>query len=272
MRRRLDALGPEEPTGFMPPDESVRPSPQFEMGSLDFSLDGVRFKVAHENPEMLTDESGVALAKPWSFVEQELRALSGLSVSRMLEIGVREGGSAILWTLLFPVERYVGVDLRPLEINLPLAVTAHPRWQHVRLYGKVSQDDRDAIGRIISTEFDAHLDLIIDDASHQYELSRRTFEICFPKLREGGVYLIEDWAWAHNEGPWRNPAHPWHDKPSLANLVLRLVLLAATRPDIVSKMTLQRQFVIAVRGQARLDETFDIELAATSPRRLTEVI
>jgi hypothetical protein len=41
---------------------------------------------------------------------------------------------------------------------------------------------------IISTEFRyAPLDLVIDDASHQYEEARRSFEILFPRSRQCGL-------------------------------------------------------------------------------------
>ena len=253
-------------------DPRLRPSPVFEAGLAQFTVDGIRFKVVHEDPTGRTDESAVALAKPWAFVESELQALSGLNVRRMLEIGVKEGGSAVLWALLLPVERYVGVDIRPLEIAFPSDVRNHPRWRAIRLYGNTSQDDREAIERIFDNEFDGPLDLIIDDASHQYELTRKAFEICFPKLRKGGIYLIEDWAWAQNDGPWSSATHPWHDRPSLANLVLRLVLLAASHRDIISRMEVRRQFVTVVRGPGRIGDTFDVEQAANGRRRLTETI
>ena len=38
---------------------------------------------------------------------------------------------------------------------------------------------------------------MIDDASHKLDLTRRSFEMLFPLLREGGVYVIEDWAAQH---------------------------------------------------------------------------
>jgi hypothetical protein len=49
----------------------------------------------------------------------------------------------------------------------------------------------------VAHEFSAPLDLVIDDASHIYGPTKASFQALFPLLRPGGLYLIEDWAWAH---------------------------------------------------------------------------
>jgi hypothetical protein len=246
------------------------PAPRFEPESRNFWLDDIRFKVSDGGSSERTGEDGLVLVKPWALVEQELAAVSGERTSR--ELGVKEGGSAVLWSLVLPLERYVGVDIRPLDISFPKPVTEHPRWPVIHLYGNTSQDDRDALERIMAAEFDGPLDLVVDDASHQYELTRRTFEVCFPKLRTGGLYIVEDWDWAESDGPWTQPSHPWYGTPSLSNLITRLVLLAATRHDIVDTITVRRSFVAVKRGPALLGADFDIEQATHSQRRLRELV
>jgi hypothetical protein len=77
----------------------------------------------------------------------------------------------------------------------------HPVGQRIRSYYGVSQTDKAQIDRIARDEFgDTPLDVIIDDASHLYGNTRRTFEMAFPYLRPGGTYVIEDWGWAHWPG------------------------------------------------------------------------
>ena len=49
---------------------------------------------------------------------------------------------------------------------------------------------------------DAALDLVVDDASHLYEPSRASFEVLFPRLRRGGIYVIEDWSCQHRYADW----------------------------------------------------------------------
>jgi hypothetical protein len=245
-------------------------APRREPGSNDFWIDGIRFRVSGGSSDQTSDD-GVVLLKPWSFVEAELDAVASIDVQRMLEVGVFQGGSAVIWMLARDLERYIGIDHRSLDIAFPSAVTRHPAWETVRLFGGVSQDDGTAIRPLLSRELTGPLDLVVDDGSHQYLLTRRTFEICFPRLRPGGAYLIEDWAWAHHP-PFTSPEHPWHGNPSLANLVFRLVVLVAMRPDVIERLIVRRPFVIAIRGNAELDDDFDIDETAGSPRRLSELI
>lgn len=44
-------------------------------------------------------------------------------------------------------------------------------------------------------------DLIVDDASHDGVLTRRTWELLWPLVRPGGFYVIEDW-FVGLGGPW----------------------------------------------------------------------
>jgi hypothetical protein len=226
--------------------------------------------MSHGN-DVLTDESVVAVLKDWPFIKDELDALGDLRVETMLELGVANGGSAVVWSRILPLRRYVGIDLKPLDIAFPRAVREHPAWANVRFHGNTAQDDREALEQILTTDTDEPLDLVIDDCSHQYEPSRRSFEILFPHLRAGGAYIIEDWNWAHI-GPESLPGHPWAANPSLANLVARLVLLAATRPDVIARLDVRSRFVTAIKGPAGIGVRFDVERDARNPRPLQELI
>lgn len=92
----------------------------------------------------------------------------------------------------------------------------------MRTYYGLSQDDP-ALDDVLHDEFPDGIDLIIDDASHQYEQTRKTFEIAFPHLKPGGLYVIEDWAWAHTQGQ-QEEDHPWYRRKALTNLVFELVV------------------------------------------------
>jgi SAM-dependent methyltransferase len=236
-----------------------KPKVTFVAGSQDFILEGIRFKVLLGGyTSRDTDKEGVVLLKPWPFVQDEIAALGDLGVRRMLEFGIYKGGSAVLWSLLLPLERYVGVDLQERELAFPEDVTTHQRWRAVRLFGGVSQADRAAVRGILATEFSRPLDLVVDDASHQHLLTKAAFETAFPHLRPGGIYLVEDWAWAHRPGPWRDPTHGWFNAPSLVNLIFELTLLSASRPDIIPRIVITPGFVAVHRGTAKLGEDFTI--------------
>lgn len=233
--------------------------PTIEPYDDGFMLDGIRFFVSTGSAGRTSGPDGVVLLKPWDFVAQEYVVLSALAPKRLLEVGVFEGGGAVLWPRLLDLHRYVGLDRRDLDaLRFPSEVTNHPRWTAVRFVGEASQADPAAIGTALSM-LDGALDVVIDDASHQYALSTRTFELCFPHLAPGGVYILEDWNWAHGEGPWHTNGHPWYGAPSLSNLVLRIVLLAAERRDIVSRVDVRPNFVVVWRGHAPISGAWTLD-------------
>ncbi len=54
------------------------------------------------------------------------------------------------------------------------------------------------VRQIIDDEFGSEpLDLVTDDASHLLDLTRISFETLFPRIRPGGVFIIEDWNCDH---------------------------------------------------------------------------
>jgi hypothetical protein len=224
----------------------------------DFVLDGISFKVGLGADRRMTDEDGIVLRKGWPFVLGELELLHGIDARRMLEFGVAQGGSAALWPLVLPLERYVGIDLRSVEIPFPKDVVQHPRWSCVRLFGGVSQDDRRAVGHIIDTEFDGPLDVVLDDASHDFMPSQGSFEIAFPRLRPGGAYIVEDWGWTHKPG-FQPPNGAWPGRPSFTNLAVQLLMLCASRPDIVPYVHVTPLVLVVSRGDASLGQGFRID-------------
>ena len=229
--------------------------------SADFALDGVRFKVleAVNHKSRTTDSEGVALLKDRKFFKTELDVVQSVGkVSRVFELGVWQGGSAALWALTMPLTRYVGIDCRTVDLPFPVNLRRHPRWGVVRLHGNVPQADRESLRRIIDEDFDGPLDVVVDDASHMYEHSLASFETLFPRLRPGGMYLIEDWAWAH-QPRFQGPDAQWADEPALSNLVMRLVILSASRFDLVPSIIIRPGFVAVTRGRVEIGDDFDTE-------------
>jgi hypothetical protein len=101
---------------------------------------------------------------------------------KMLEIGVFMGGSLDLWREYFgPEARLFGIDLDP-----ECAQRVSPPNQ-VRIG---SQADARFLRSVVD-ELGAP-DIILDDAAHVGRLQRTSFDVLFPLLREGGLYVIED--------------------------------------------------------------------------------
>jgi hypothetical protein len=77
---------------------------------------------------------------------------------------------------------------------------------------------------IVRNELANELDLIVDDASHTYEQTKASFEILFPLLQPGGIYLIEDWSWTHMSR-CQSPDAPFSKRDALSNLLFEQIML-----------------------------------------------
>jgi cephalosporin hydroxylase len=98
------------------------------------------------------------------------------------EIGVQRGGSLEMWQHLFPAGYVVGVD------NDGKAI-----WPEgtVKI---VAEQDSDALPELLKRASPTgKYNLIVEDASHDGTASKKTFELLWPLIRDGGWYVIEDW-------------------------------------------------------------------------------
>ena len=104
---------------------------------------------------------------------------------------------------------------------------------------------------LVRQEFVGPLDLVVDDASHFLEPTRASFNALFPRLSEGGIYVIEDWAWGH----WRefHPPNPMSEDEPLTRFVLDLVQAAGTSAGVVRSVDLCSGFVAVERGSEAVD-------------------
>lgn len=101
---------------------------------------------------------------------------------KMLEIGVFKGGSLEMWNSYFgPASTIFGVDIDPQCAGYETANTK------VRIG---SQDDP-AFLRSVIDEMGTP-DIILDDGSHVAKHQEVSFDVLFPLLKEGGLYVIED--------------------------------------------------------------------------------
>ncbi len=104
---------------------------------------------------------------------------------RLLELGIKTGGSLLLWRDYFPRGLIVGLDIEPVELADPTG--------RVRTY-QGAQQDTELLDRIARENAPAGFDIIIDDCAHIGVLARASFWYLFEHhLKSGGVYVIEDW-------------------------------------------------------------------------------
>ncbi len=111
---------------------------------------------------------------------------------RLFELGIKEGGSLLLWRDYFERGLVVGLDVEAVELPDPTG--------RIRTYQGMQQDTEllDRIARECAPE---GFDIIIDDCAHIGTLARESFWHLFERhLKRGGVYVVEDWG----TGYWDN--------------------------------------------------------------------
>jgi predicted O-methyltransferase YrrM len=202
-------------------------------------------------------------------------SLADRGISRVLEAGVFRGGSVVLLLGLLRPERLVAFDLSPDRLpDLDEFIAGNHLEERVHVHFGIDQQDRAALSSLLDAEFGGDpLDLVIDDASHKLGETRATFNTLYPALRPGGVYVVEDWGWAHWRGIWQDDPGEWAARPSLTQLVQQLVMASASCPEAVANVLVRRDLVAVTRGPAVLGADFDIERCClTAGRRFIELL
>ncbi len=184
-------------------------------------------------------------------------------VENIVELGIFKGGSALLLQEVFQPRRVVGVDLQEVDREpLERYIAKTGKGDAIRLYYGVDQGDHQALDRIMKENFpDGEIDLVIDDCSHLYGPTKASLNFLLPRLRPLGLYVIEDWGWAHWQGEeWQGPDAQFKDEATaLSNLVLELVMTAASRTDIIRELRITSDSVYIIKGWPPTDpEGFDI--------------
>jgi len=104
---------------------------------------------------------------------------------KLLEIGIRKGGSLQLWRDYFRRGFIIGID-----IKLPEDFVSGERIQMF----EGSQSDKKFLSEVANKVAPERFDIIIDDASHIGTLTKTAFWHLFDNhLKPGGLYVIEDW-------------------------------------------------------------------------------
>lgn len=240
-----------------------------------FEVAGVEFVCAYL-PESTSERFFIVKAPP--LVRRYLDLCERFEGACIVELGIAEGGSTALLALAARPEKLVAIDLedQPLDA-LTEMVAAHGLGEVVRPHYGVDQADRERLGRLVDDELDGALvDLVIDDCSHQLDATRSSFETLFPRLRPGGLYLIEDWNADHvmreavltalREGvaagdhEMRNGIRAsmteqgtQERRAPLSQLALEMVLIRAASGDVVEEVVVDEFWIAVRRGPGSID-------------------
>jgi len=226
-----------------------------------FQIDGIRFIITHDPlrlAEWQPTRDSFIVAKSKLTISNVISMTSRMEVRNVLELGINQGGSIILYFKLFNPCKLVAIESaeEPVLALDELLKRLGSDKRITPVYG-VDQSDRIAVNEILVREFpDRNIDLVIDDASHKYAETRASFDLIFPYLRLGGLYVIEKWGWAHWPGQqWQENGGIWRDKPALTNLVIEILMLSASRPGLIDDVLVTHETIFIRRGYMDLVST-----------------
>ena len=97
----------------------------------------------------------------------------------LLEIGVNAGRSLELWA------KYFNEDSIIIGIDKKMTAPYKPSKKNMRyIIGDATKEE--TVKKLDD------IDIIIDDGSHRIQDQLKSFNLLYPKLKENGVYIIED--------------------------------------------------------------------------------
>jgi predicted O-methyltransferase YrrM len=216
------------PTRSAPP-RSGGASPTWRDDHL-IDVDGVLFDSDIRTYDKRTTDEKIVLLKTRNMLDRYAEIFAANDIKRILEFGTWEGGSPIYFAATTTAEKIVGIDLRGATEEILFHASSYK--DRLSLYYRTSQSDGPVVRKIIAEEFSGPLDLVIDDASHMYEHTKRSFEIAFPYLRPGGLYIIEDWNWAHYESD--RVDLQFERQPAVTNLAFELAMAVGSYSAVES--------------------------------------
>lgn len=196
------------------------------------------------------------IVKPPHLVERYATLVDELRPRRIVELGICKGGSTAFLAALARPEALLAIELDDRRIEALDVFLADQGLEHsVQAAYGIDQSDRELLDALLDATMGATpLDLVVDDASHDLQFTRASFNVLFPRLRPGGLFIIEDWSWAHlGYEAQRLGAVP------LTTLVFEAVLAVPYRAGLIDDVLINREWAVIRRGPKALDPgEFDI--------------
>ncbi len=191
------------------------------------------------------------------FWEQKVKGRKS-RLNNIMELGIARGGSLPYIFEICDAEFIVGVDILPEDPKIKRTYNRSTMKGKFALHFETDQTDRDALKAIVNEHFPDGLDMILDDASHLLADTRTSFEILFPHLKTGGLYVIEDYSWSHNEGFGLLAADRYRQQPAMTQLVLELTMLMSTHHNWITRVTADYNTITIVKGPEKTPDPLSI--------------
>ncbi len=190
---------------------------------------------------------------------------------RVFELGIFKGGSAAFFHALCPPHKLVAIEYEKKRVEaLDEYIQAQDCADTLVPYYGVNQADTKELNKILDREFPGEeLDVVIDDASHFLKETRTSFNVLFPRLRVGGLYVIEDWGWAHCTSDLVQKRRGlWNKQPALSILIFEILMAMASDLNLIESIRVTGQMAVITRGKTPINGPFDISKCyATRGRR-----
>lgn len=259
---------------WLAPDEFEIHGHRFVIPKSVSSLVGVKIE---EGPDRFY------LGKTPPIIERYLTFLAAHKPKHILELGVYRGGGIPFIQLLAKPKRLLSLELSPNRLEpIDRFIADQGLQDSVRMEFGVDQGDTETVRRIVTEHFgeDRLLQVVFDDASHLLGPTRRSFETIFPRLRPGGVYIVEDYATTHlattqwldlaASGSFRANYLFEHcvkdmleaDRQPLQVLAVEAMLASIAAPRLVQKVVADRHWLMIYRGQDDVEDVDAFDLRA----------
>jgi|APSaa5957512622_1039677.scaffolds.fasta_scaffold09357_2 predicted O-methyltransferase YrrM len=229
------------------------------------SINGVSFYIMKTLMDLQTIESTYQrflLGKPRWMVEKYINLLGTITAKKIFELGVLKGGSSVFFHELFNPQKLVAIEYKEKPVNALQEYIERKQCQRIlKPYYGVDQADKEKMAAILKNEFpNKDIDIVIDDASHMLDETRSSFNMIFPYVRPGGLFIIEDWSWSHAPHDiWQKPNGKWSDKPALTSLIFEIIMSCPSTPDLIDEISIDKNNVFIRRGNGNIEsDNFDI--------------
>lgn len=127
-----------------------------------------------------------------------LASLTARAPEFVVEFGVDQGGSLLLWHSLWCPERLIGFDISigKVQDHPLISVQGKPSENEDRPIQAYAADqcDPDLPSKLVDLGIEeGSVDIFIDDADHSGEGSEKLMQSTWRFVRDGGIYVVEDW-------------------------------------------------------------------------------
>lgn len=224
------------------------------LSDTEFRLSGTEFD-ARDFHGFVSTVDRFFLMKPRALVEEYVDLVQHTKPRNIFELGIFRGGSTAFLSHLATPERLVAIELdgEPV-VALQHFIERFGYGESVRTHYGIDQSDHRVVDDIYRREFgDVQLDLVLDDASHELDSTRASFNTLFPRLRSGGLYIIEDWSWGLFAFAGTS------ERRLLAPLVVELLCSLPYYEGMIQRVMVDKYWAVVERGTAPLPAgTFDL--------------